>query len=129
MIYTLWLSEGYLRQGKRERARELVEGVLATSRELGYRHLEGVAGRLLGECLTSADPAEAARHLERATRILDDIGARNDLAKTLVAQAELARSGGGHVQAGELLDHALQIFQSLGTLDEPTRVQTRLHTQ
>ena len=88
-----------------------------------------MAERLLGECLTREAPAEAALHLERAAGILHDIGARNDFAKTLVAQAELARSGGGHAQARALLDHALQIFQTLGTLDEPARVQALLRTQ
>jgi transcriptional regulator with AAA-type ATPase domain/tetratricopeptide (TPR) repeat protein len=128
LVYTCWLSEAYQRQGRGARARELLEGILTASRELGYPHLEGVAERLLGECLSNEDAAEAARHIEKAMRILHDIGARNDFAKTLVAQAELERKGGSRVRARERLEQALQIFRTLGTLDEPDRVQALLRT-
>ena len=58
-----------------------------------YRHLEGVGDRLPGECLGAGDP-EAAVRLARAAEILEQCGARNELAKTLVAQAELAAAAG-----------------------------------
>src|SRR2546428_9545632 len=60
---TLWLAEAYLRQGEPSRAQKLVEEVLATSRERSYRHLEGVAHRLLGECQTPDDAARGALYL------------------------------------------------------------------
>jgi tetratricopeptide (TPR) repeat protein len=129
LLCMLRLSEGYLRQGKRERARGRLDDVLATARALGYRHLEGVADQLLGECLTDDDPADAASCLERAAQIFHDIGARNDFAKTLVEQAQLARGSGDHVRKRELLERALDIFQTLGTLDEPARVLALLRTQ
>src|SRR5439155_1625377 len=47
----LRLADGYLRAGEPGRARELLEGVLTTSRDIGYRYLEAMAGRLLGGIL------------------------------------------------------------------------------
>jgi hypothetical protein len=87
-----------------------------------------VAERLLGQCLASDAPAEAARHLEDGARILDEVGARNDFAKALVAQAELARRKGDGSRAHELFERALGIFESLGTVDEPAHVRAALLT-
>src|SRR3989338_9107488 len=56
-LIDLFLAESYLRHGERQQARVLAESGLAASRDLGYRHAEGVAQRLLGECLLGDDPA------------------------------------------------------------------------
>ncbi|MBI4611941.1 MAG: sigma 54-interacting transcriptional regulator [Candidatus Rokubacteria bacterium] len=122
----LWLSEGYLRQAERPQARYVVEEVLATSREVGYRHVVGAAYRLLGECLSLEDPAVAAGHLDAAVQILEEIGAHNELAKALVAQAELRRACGDSAAARLLLERALALFDGLGTLDERPRVRAAL---
>ena len=83
-FYGLWLAEGYLRKGERPRARAIVEEILAGSRGIS-RRVEGFGERLLGEGLILDDPAAAARHLETATRILEEIGARDEYAKALAA--------------------------------------------
>ncbi|HEV8440856.1 MAG TPA: sigma 54-interacting transcriptional regulator [Methylomirabilota bacterium] len=118
----LRLSEIHLLQGEPARARELLEGALRTSRELGYRHFEGVAERLLGESYLPDDLPRAAAHLETATRVLGEIGAQNELAKALVNEAELHRARGARPEARSRLERALRIFESLGTLNEPARV-------
>jgi hypothetical protein len=100
--------------------------VRGASRELGYLHLEGWAERLLGECVGLDDPIVAAAHLSRAAGILEKTGARNELAKTLVAQAELQRAAGDSVAARGLLERALKIFDALGTLDGPDRARALL---
>jgi class 3 adenylate cyclase/tetratricopeptide (TPR) repeat protein len=125
-LFALRLGEAYLRQGARPLARPIFEEVLATSREAAYRHLEGVAQRFLGEALMVEDSASAAEHLESAARILKEVGARNEVAKVLVAQAHLHRAAGNPRGARELLERALALFETLGTLDEPLRVQTVL---
>jgi class 3 adenylate cyclase/tetratricopeptide (TPR) repeat protein len=72
---SLWLAEGRLVEGHHDLARAVAEEALATARELGYRHLEGVALRLLAEALGPGDPA-SADHRGAAARILDEIGVR-----------------------------------------------------
>jgi hypothetical protein len=68
----------------------------------------------------------AARHLTSATAIVTEVGARNEIAKALVLQAELSRRRGDPEGARKLLDRALGIFEDLGTLDEPARVRAAL---
>ena len=63
--YALWLAESLVRSGDREAAHALAASVLQTTESIGYRYLEGVAHRIVGESLTSSD-AEAAAHLQRA---------------------------------------------------------------
>ena len=122
----LWLAEARLQLGEAERARALVEGLLATCREVGYRHLQGIAHRLLGECIGAG--ALAAGHLETARRLLERVGARNELGKALRARAEVARRDGEHGAARDGFEQAHALFEELGTLDEPARVRVALAT-
>jgi len=124
--FGVWLGDSYLLQGEPARARTVLEEVLATSGELGYRHLEGMAHRLLAQSMAKEDPSVAAGHLGTAIRILEEVGARNEHAKALVAQAELRRTEGDSAEARRLLEHAAAIFAALETLDEPRRVQALL---
>jgi tetratricopeptide (TPR) repeat protein len=125
-VYGLRLADGYRHLGDRARARALAEEVLVTTRERGYRHLEGRAERALGESLSSEDPSAAAAHLESAARIFADIDARNDLAEVWVAQAELHEQAGDVVGTKALLERALAVFEELGTLDEAIHTRTAL---
>jgi class 3 adenylate cyclase/tetratricopeptide (TPR) repeat protein len=120
-LFTLWLIEGHLALGQRALALAALETVLATTRENGYRHLEGVAERLLGEALDPGDPA-ALEHLDRAGRILEEVGARNDAAKVLLARARHHRATGDLPAARAALEQARAIFASLGTIDGPQLV-------
>jgi class 3 adenylate cyclase/tetratricopeptide (TPR) repeat protein len=122
-FYACWLAEGHLRRGDRAAARPLIDEVLNTCRNSGYRQLEGRACWLLGECLAGEAPMAAEDHVETAMRIFEDIGARNDLAKAIVTRAALRQQAGDVTAARQLLDRADAIFKSLGTLDEPTRVR------
>lgn len=74
---SLWAAEGYLVLGQFERARAIAEEALATCRTVGYRHLEGVALRLVGEALGPQDRA-GAEYLAAAESILAEVGARRD---------------------------------------------------
>jgi len=121
-LFTLWLADGCVRQASFHEAASLANDVLSTARDLGYRHLEGVARRILGEALVTADLARAAEHLADAERLLAEMGARNELGKAWVARACLQPSAPDR----ELLERALELFQNLGTLDEPARVERLL---
>jgi class 3 adenylate cyclase/tetratricopeptide (TPR) repeat protein len=125
-VIALWLADAHLRRDDTARARELSTEVLTASRTVGYRHLEGVALRVLGEALLTTEPLTAGENLESARRILEAVGAQNDLAKTLVAQATLEEASGAREAARRLLEAALGIFDGLGTLDEPARVRSRI---
>ena len=121
--FSLWLAESRLREGDAARAQTLAEDVLATSREVGYGQLGGVAHRLLAECLLASDPEAAAEHLNQAIETLERIGARNEVAKAWVAKAALGLARGDVAEPRALLSRALARFEELGTLDEPVRVR------
>jgi len=125
-VAALRLAEGYLRQGDRSKAHEVLDDVLTLSRELGYRHFEGRAELLLAECVMPDDLDAAARHLAMATAIVAEVGARNEVGRALVVQAELSRRRGDVEAARELLGRALAIFEELGTLDEPEQVRAAI---
>lgn len=127
-VFALWLGEVYLHQGEWGQVRSLFEEVLTTSKEAGYRHLAGVAERCLGASLVAHDPAAAAGHLEVALQLLTEVGARNEVAKALVTQATLQLAAGDASGARHRLERALALFETLGTLDEPRRVQELLAT-
>jgi class 3 adenylate cyclase/tetratricopeptide (TPR) repeat protein len=122
----LRLAEGYLSRGELGTARALIDDVLTTSRAKGYRYVEGLAHRLLAECLAQELPAAAAEHVDAARQIFAATDARNDLAKALVTRAGLYQSSGNFGAARELLEAAAAIFAKLGTLDEPIRVTSAL---
>jgi class 3 adenylate cyclase/tetratricopeptide (TPR) repeat protein len=124
--FALWLADAHLRNGDAARARSLAEDVLTTSREVGYGQLEGVAHRLLAECLLGSESAAAAEHLDQAVQILERVGARNEVAKAWVARAAQQRARGETAAARDLLDRALARFEELGTLDELGRVREAL---
>jgi class 3 adenylate cyclase/tetratricopeptide (TPR) repeat protein len=126
-LFALWLAEGHLALGQRSEARAVLDTVVASTRQNGYRHLEGVAGRLVAEALGPEDPA-ALDHLALATRILEEVGARNEIAKVLVARAGCHRAAGNVAAARTALEQALAVFTSLGTVDGPLLVASLLRS-
>src|SRR5262249_32678255 len=99
------------------------EGILAICREVGYHHIEAVAERLLGEALTVDDPEAAAQHLETARLITEEIGAKSELAKTLLAHVALYRAAGDTSAALQVASLALAISEELGTIDDTARAR------
>jgi tetratricopeptide (TPR) repeat protein len=126
LLATLWLAEGHLARGDRASARPLAEDVLSVTQSRGYLHFEGIAHRLISECLAGEAPLDADAHVDAALRILDRTGARNDFAKALVTKAKLRHAEGNDGISRQLLDQAYAIFQNLGTRDELARVKTVL---
>ncbi|HEY3097751.1 MAG TPA: adenylate/guanylate cyclase domain-containing protein [Methylomirabilota bacterium] len=127
-LVTMWLVESRLRTGRRDGLDDVLRDVLQTATTDGYRHLEGIAHRLLGEWLLADDHPEAAGHLDAATTIFREVGARNEEGKTLIARAELRRSERDVEQARDLLVLAHAIFGELGTRDELQRAAAILET-
>jgi len=110
----------------RASALPLIEDVLETSRTTGYLHFEGLACWLMGAALGADAPASAENYLETAMRILEGVGARNDLARALVARANLCQSADDVITARRLFEQACAIFRILGTRDEPGQVEAAL---
>jgi hypothetical protein len=108
------------------RARSLAIDILNESREAGYRHIEGLACWLMGECLAATEPAAAEGYVDRAMLISERAGARNDFAKAILTRAALRQRAGDIAAARRLLDQAYTIFQTLGTIDESARVEAAL---
>jgi DNA-binding NtrC family response regulator/tetratricopeptide (TPR) repeat protein len=123
-----WLAESLVRSGDREAGRQMAAALLATSESVGYRHVQGVALRVLGEGLLPEEADAAAHHLQQARAIFEQIEARNDLGKTLVAEAAVHAARGEPGRARRLLEEAGRIFAALGTTDEPDRVRAALGT-
>jgi tetratricopeptide (TPR) repeat protein len=123
-FYALWLAEGYIRRGDRAAARLLIEDLLSTCRDKGYLQLEGRACWLMGECLAAEEPAAANDYIQTAMRILEEVGARNDLARAILTRAALLQKAGDLAAARRQLEQAGAIFETLHTVDEPARVKT-----
>jgi class 3 adenylate cyclase/tetratricopeptide (TPR) repeat protein len=124
--FGLFLADGYLRQGEWQLARQEAEAILAICREVGYRHIECVAERLLGEALQAADPAAAAPHLATALHLAEEIGSKVETAKALLAQADAARAAGDRPSAGAFLERSLRLSEELGTIDDAARARRAL---
>jgi class 3 adenylate cyclase/tetratricopeptide (TPR) repeat protein len=119
--FSLWLTEGHLRLGQADQAAELAGRALSAAETYGYRHLEGLAHRIIAESMLHADLSRARRHAEQAIQLLKSVGARNDLAKARVVQASLAPT-----EAPAQLAEALREFRALGTVDEIARTESML---
>jgi class 3 adenylate cyclase/tetratricopeptide (TPR) repeat protein len=122
----VWLAEGYLRQGDREKAAPLIDDMLNTSRANGYRYLVGLASWLKGVSSAAEAPAAAVDHVGEAMRILDAIGARNDLAEAMVTRAALWQLSGEIAKARQMLDAARAVFRALGTRDDSDWIKAQI---
>ncbi|HME97086.1 MAG TPA: AAA family ATPase [Methylomirabilota bacterium] len=124
--FMLLLGEAHLRGGALESARKAAEEVLVASAEMGYRHLEAIARRLLAESLLALDPPAAERHLRDAVEAFRRSGARSHLARSLIAQAALCHRRGEEARAIAALEEGVTIFREIGTLDHSARVRDAL---
>ncbi len=124
--YALWLAEGYLRRGDRDRAEPLINDVLNTSRAAGCPHFEGRARWLISEYLFAEAPSAAEDCAKMAVEILEHVGARNDCGKAIVTLAALRQGAGDVTEARRLLGQARAVFQTLNTHGELSRVDAAL---
>ena len=121
-LFSLWLADGLVRLGHLYQGGRVLDEVLGACREIGYRHLEGVAHRLLAEL----GGPEAGDHLRAGIDRLTAAGARNELARALVVRAREGMRVGGTAAARQDLKCALSLFEALGTLHEPEQVRAAL---
>jgi hypothetical protein len=95
--------------------------VLEEATALGYRHLLGVAHRLLAEALEG--DASAAAHVEAALGGLREVGAEHELAKACILAAARARRAGAEASARAHLAEALALLDRLGRDEEAAAIR------
>ena len=122
----MWLAEGHLARGEATSARPLIERVIETTRATGYIHIEGLAHRVMSECLADEQHLAAEEHVKKALQILERCCAQNDFAKALATRATLRRRAGDFATARELIQTAKEIFLTLSTPGELARADEAL---
>jgi hypothetical protein len=120
-LVAVWLGEAYLASGARDRARSVLRPALEQATALGYRHLEGVAHRLLAESLDPDEPA--AYHLELALARLREVGAQRELVRALVIAAHRARRLDRADEVRGRVSEACAVLERLGAHDEANRMR------
>jgi tetratricopeptide (TPR) repeat protein len=123
---SLRLAETHLAQGDTTQARAVAEASLETIRKGGARYAEGIAARIVGESMVAADAPAAAAHLDLAVAILDEIGARPELARALAARGLLHERRGDRASARAALERALAIVETAGTPQDRQRIRAAL---
>ena len=124
--WALWLAEGYLLNGERAKARNLIDDALTKSKLTSYAHLEAIAQLSIGDCISIEDPASADTHIETAMRVFTEVGAQNDLAKAMLVKAQLSVSAGRPAEARELIEQARSIFLMIDSRAELSRANDAL---
>jgi tetratricopeptide (TPR) repeat protein len=120
------LGEGYWLSGEDNNARRKLEEGLEMAERYGVRYFAGFAQRLLGEISIKNDPAHASHCFEKCIAVLTHIKAENELAHAYAGCGRLHMQENRVSQAREYLTMALEIFERLGTLLEPDKVQETL---
>ena len=122
----LFLSESLLLGGKIERARSEVERVLADARQAGDRWATGVGLKLLADIrIRQTEPAwmEIENLLVESMRLLRQIRARADLARTYLSMRRLYDRAGQIAWAVDCHFRATTIFDELGMPEELRQAQ------
>ena len=131
-VYTsAFLGEAYWRAGESDKARGILEHVLDLTSQAGMRFFQGSVHRLLGELglasgVSQGDVSVAASHFQKAIPILKQINAENELAQAYAGYARCHKQSGDFVKARHYLNEALEIFERLGTWNQPDEVKQLL---
>jgi tetratricopeptide (TPR) repeat protein len=131
MFFTLFLGEAYWLIGEYDKAAQTLEGCLKLAERCDMKFFKGSAHRLLGEMALTTNPSQleepvAASHFEKSLAVLREIQAENELALAYAAYGRLHKQQGDFTQARTYLAQALEIFERLGTLVEPEKVEREL---
>jgi tetratricopeptide (TPR) repeat protein len=127
--FDLYFCEALWRAGQHARARAALKECLGVVEPCGMRFYAASARRLLGE-VELAEGGEnlsaAARHFEESIKVLEALGAENELALAWAGYGRLRKEIGDRAGARDYLSRALDTFERLGTRLEPERVRRTL---
>jgi class 3 adenylate cyclase/tetratricopeptide (TPR) repeat protein len=118
-----FLGEGYWLSGKDDKARQTLEKGLEMAEHYGVRYFAGFAHRLLGEIALKKKPDQAARYFEKSIAIFQEIKAENELALAYAGYGRLHEQKCHIEKARGYLSKALDIFERLGTPNEPEKIR------
>ena len=121
--FSAYLAEAYLSINNKDKALEVINNILGTIRDSGYKYWEGVHYRILGELCNRTEFKKAKKYIEDSIRILKIVGAKNELAKSYFSLGRLYREKGEKDKAKKYVTQALHIFEKLGTLHEPEKAR------
>jgi DNA-binding NtrC family response regulator/tetratricopeptide (TPR) repeat protein len=115
-LLSAWLAEALLLVGQRERARREAAGARRALRASGFRLGLGAAQRALGRiACAGGEREEAEARFREALETFTDIGARYELARTLLLCAEAALEDPGERGEGAACaQEACRLFAALG---------------
>ena len=126
LFSNLAIAEAYVIAHKFLDAKPYALKGLNISKKIGMEYHIGLAHRILGEIELQYDENIAKKHLEKSIAIYSDIKAENELALAYVGYAKFQNKIGMNEVACEYLEKALDIFERLGTLQEPEKVKAQL---
>ncbi len=124
----LFLAEAHAAAGNLDQASDLGERVLERSLEVGDRWARGITLRLLADVRVRGVPPDWTRaedHLIESMRLLREIRARPDLARTHLALRRLYDRAGQMAWAVDCHFRAMAIFEELGMSQELQQAQGR----
>ncbi|HSF03997.1 MAG TPA: tetratricopeptide repeat protein, partial [Solirubrobacterales bacterium] len=114
---TAYLSEAYLRAGRRDEAMALAAQTLDLARKRNERGNEAWVLRLLGEIEADPDPPKAPaaeRHYREALAVAEELGMRPLRAHCHLGLGRLARRTGSRRDADGHLTAATRLFREMG---------------
>jgi predicted ATPase len=112
-----FLADCLLRLGELYAALSLCQEAIHLAEETGDKFVNSLAHRTLGEIISRSEPSDAQKAEQailEATRILQEIGARPELARSYVSHAKLLKTKGESERSKEYLTHAIDMFQQMG---------------
>jgi hypothetical protein len=101
----------------------VLEELLLTIEPRGMRPPIAVVHRILGEIAAKTDATRVPVHFDRRIAVLLEIKAEPELALAYAGYGRFHKQLGRIAEARDYLTRALEIFERLGTLDEPQTVR------
>ena len=119
-------GEGFFFAGDYDRANQWIKEGLSLAENCGMKFFIGWAYRLLGEIDLKINTTAAAVSFEKSISMLQEIKAENELALAYAGYGRNFIQQNQIVEAREFLTKALEIFERLGTLIEPEKINEEL---
>jgi tetratricopeptide (TPR) repeat protein len=120
-----WLAGCLLSLGEVDQAPTLCEEAIRLSEMASDRFNQAIAYRTLAEALARKRPSDdetTRRHIELAASIQREIGARPELARSLVVYAQVLLAAGQERPGRDALQEALNMFRTMGMAWDEARV-------